>query len=194
MVGQQLQSRLGIRSPKGVDTDWAHREPDRASDRSRFLPSLDLVNPVRSDRLVLNTDGVLHHGGQSVSGKEFRWTSFQYIRIELCRIGDVVHRLVKSGRAGPDPLKPHEKTNLIRTIVVHQLLAELRSFTQFFNTEEPLHPSDQGLDRMPSETIQLPRRSDGRREANHPLQPRGQRLQRRTYPWRWGDAPVGKGG
>jgi uncharacterized damage-inducible protein DinB len=33
--------------------------------------------------------------------------------------------------------KPHEKTNTIRTIMVHQLLSERRFFAQFVGTEEP---------------------------------------------------------
>ena len=52
-------------------------------------------------------------------------------------------------RAVPDHLldfKPHEKTNPIRTILVHQLLSERRFFAQFVGTEEPtvedLLPSD----------------------------------------------------
>jgi uncharacterized damage-inducible protein DinB len=43
-------------------------------------------------------------------------------------------------RAVPDDLldfKPHEKTNTIRTILVHQLLSERRFFAQFVCTEEP---------------------------------------------------------
>jgi uncharacterized damage-inducible protein DinB len=43
-------------------------------------------------------------------------------------------------RAVPDGLldfKPHEKTNTIRTILVHQLLSERRFFTQFVGTQEP---------------------------------------------------------
>src|SRR6267378_3513797 len=43
-------------------------------------------------------------------------------------------------RAVPDALldfKPHEKTNPIRTILVHQLLSERRFFGQFVGTEEP---------------------------------------------------------
>src|ERR1051326_7044994 len=43
-------------------------------------------------------------------------------------------------RAVPDALldfKPHEKTNPIRTIMVHQLLSERRFFAQFGGTEEP---------------------------------------------------------
>jgi uncharacterized damage-inducible protein DinB len=43
-------------------------------------------------------------------------------------------------RAIPDELlefKPHEKTNSIRTILVHQLLSERRFFSQFVGTEEP---------------------------------------------------------
>jgi uncharacterized damage-inducible protein DinB len=43
-------------------------------------------------------------------------------------------------RAVPDSLldfKPHEKTNSIRTILVHQLLSERRFFAQFVGTAEP---------------------------------------------------------
>jgi uncharacterized damage-inducible protein DinB len=43
-------------------------------------------------------------------------------------------------RAVPDALldfRPHEKTNPIRTIFVHQLLSERRFFAQFVGTEEP---------------------------------------------------------
>src|SRR6516162_9877678 len=42
-------------------------------------------------------------------------------------------------RAVPDDLldfKPHEKTNSIRMILVHQLLSERRFFAQFVGTEE----------------------------------------------------------
>src|SRR5271170_7397536 len=44
-------------------------------------------------------------------------------------------------RAVPDDLldfKPHEKSNPIRKILVHQLLSEHRFFAQFVGTEEPL--------------------------------------------------------
>jgi hypothetical protein len=43
-------------------------------------------------------------------------------------------------QAVPDGLlgfKPHEKTNPIRTILVHQLLSERRFFARFVGTEEP---------------------------------------------------------
>jgi uncharacterized damage-inducible protein DinB len=43
-------------------------------------------------------------------------------------------------RAVPDDLldfKPHEKTNTIRAILVHQILSERRFFAQFVGTEEP---------------------------------------------------------
>src|SRR5262249_18291069 len=33
--------------------------------------------------------------------------------------------------------KPHEKVNIIRTILVHQILSERRFFAQFVGTEEP---------------------------------------------------------
>jgi hypothetical protein len=43
-------------------------------------------------------------------------------------------------RTVPDDLldfKPHEKTNSIRIILVHQLLSERPFFAQFVGTEEP---------------------------------------------------------
>ena len=50
------------------------------------------------------------------------------------------NKTVSMWRAVPDALldfKPHEKTNPIRTILVHQLLSERRFFAQFVGTEEP---------------------------------------------------------
>lgn len=50
------------------------------------------------------------------------------------------NKTVSMWRAVPDELldfKPHEKTNSIRTILVHQLLSERRFFAQFVGTEEP---------------------------------------------------------
>lgn len=49
-------------------------------------------------------------------------------------------------RAVPDDcldFRPHEQTNTIRTILVHQLLSERRFFAEFVDTEEP--PVDQLL-------------------------------------------------
>jgi hypothetical protein len=50
------------------------------------------------------------------------------------------NKTVSMWRAVPDDLldfKPHEKTNPIRTIMVHQLLSERRFFAQFVGTVEP---------------------------------------------------------
>src|SRR5262245_28263871 len=50
------------------------------------------------------------------------------------------NKTVSMWRAVPDDLldfKPHEKTNAIRTILVHQLLSERRFFAQFVGTDEP---------------------------------------------------------
>src|SRR6202165_6299997 len=50
------------------------------------------------------------------------------------------NKTVSVWRAVPDELldfKPHEKTNPIRTLMVHQLLSERRFFGQFVGTEEP---------------------------------------------------------
>jgi uncharacterized damage-inducible protein DinB len=49
-------------------------------------------------------------------------------------------KTVSTWRAVPDDLidfKPHEKTNSIRAILVHQLLSERRFFAQFVGTDEP---------------------------------------------------------
>src|SRR5471030_1907132 len=50
------------------------------------------------------------------------------------------NKMVSMWRAVPDNLldfKPHEKTNPIRTIMVHQLLSERRFFAQFVGPFEP---------------------------------------------------------
>jgi uncharacterized damage-inducible protein DinB len=50
------------------------------------------------------------------------------------------NKTVSVWRAVPDELlefQPHEKTNSIRTIFVHQLLSERRFFAQFVGTDEP---------------------------------------------------------
>jgi uncharacterized damage-inducible protein DinB len=50
------------------------------------------------------------------------------------------NKTISMWRAVPDnflDFKPHEKTNTIRTIMVHQILSERRFFAQFVGTEEP---------------------------------------------------------
>ena len=50
------------------------------------------------------------------------------------------NKTVSTWRAVPDDLldfKPHDKTNPIRSILVHQILSERRFFAQFVGTEEP---------------------------------------------------------
>lgn len=51
-----------------------------------------------------------------------------------------VNKTVSMWRAVPDKLldfKPHEKTNTIRTILIHQLLSERRFFAEFAGLQEP---------------------------------------------------------
>src|SRR5437899_449701 len=51
-----------------------------------------------------------------------------------------VNKTVSVWRAVPDALldfKPHEKSNTIRTILVHQLLSERRFFAEFAGLDEP---------------------------------------------------------
>src|ERR1700694_5473026 len=50
------------------------------------------------------------------------------------------NKTVSMWRSVPEALldfNPHEKTNPIRIILVHQLLSERRFFAQFVGTEEP---------------------------------------------------------
>jgi uncharacterized damage-inducible protein DinB len=50
------------------------------------------------------------------------------------------NKTVSVWRAAPDGLldfNPHDKTNPIRTVMVHQLLSERRFFAQFVSTSEP---------------------------------------------------------
>jgi hypothetical protein len=73
---------------------------------------------------------------------------FQHVAITYA---SEANKTVSMWRSVPDDLldfKPHEKTNPIRTILVHQLLSERRFFGQFVGTEEPpveeLLPSGEG--------------------------------------------------
>ena len=62
---------------------------------------------------------------------------FQHI---ITTYASETNKTVSVWRAVPDNLldfKPHDKTNSIRTILVHQLLSERRFFAQFVGTEEP---------------------------------------------------------
>jgi hypothetical protein len=62
---------------------------------------------------------------------------FQHV---LTTYASEANKTVSVWRAVPDDLldfKPHDKTNPIRTILVHQLLSERRFFAQFVGTEEP---------------------------------------------------------
>src|SRR6516162_8092421 len=62
---------------------------------------------------------------------------FQHV---LTTYASETNKTVSVWRAVPDNLldfKPHQQTNPIRTIMVHQLLSERRFFAQFVGTEEP---------------------------------------------------------
>src|SRR5208282_1631575 len=62
---------------------------------------------------------------------------FQHV---LTTYASEANKTVSVWRAVPDSLldfKPHEKTNPIRTILVHQLLSERRFFAQFVGLVEP---------------------------------------------------------
>jgi uncharacterized damage-inducible protein DinB len=75
---------------------------------------------------------------------------FQHV---LTTYASEVNKTVGVWRAVPDGLldyRPHEKTNTIRTILVHQLLSERRFFAEFAGLDEPaveelLPPGDKPL-------------------------------------------------
>lgn len=62
---------------------------------------------------------------------------FQHV---LTTYASETNKTVSMWRSVPDDLldfKPHDKTNPIRTIMVHQLLSERRFFAQFVGIGEP---------------------------------------------------------
>jgi hypothetical protein len=62
---------------------------------------------------------------------------FQHV---LTTYASEANKTASMWRAVPDAMldfQPHEKTNPIRTILVHQLLSERRFFAQFVGTQEP---------------------------------------------------------
>jgi uncharacterized damage-inducible protein DinB len=62
---------------------------------------------------------------------------FQHV---LATYASETNKTASLWRAVPDDLldyRPHEQTNTVRTIFVHQLLSERRFFAQFVGTEEP---------------------------------------------------------
>lgn len=96
------------------------------------------------------------------------------------------NKTVSMWRAVTDDLldfKPHEKTNPIRTILVHQLLSERRFFAQFVGTEEP--PVEELLPPGEKPTVVPPAAPATRptRTPHHQHRPRSiSRCQRR---WGW---------
>jgi uncharacterized damage-inducible protein DinB len=63
--------------------------------------------------------------------------TFQHV---LTTYASETNKVVSMWRAVPNDLlefKPDERTNSIRTIMVHQILSERRFFAQFVGTEEP---------------------------------------------------------
>ena len=63
--------------------------------------------------------------------------TFQHV---LTTYASEANKTASMWRAVPDDVldfTPHEKTNSIRTILIHQLLSERRFFAQFVGTEEP---------------------------------------------------------
>ncbi len=82
----------------------------------------------------------MHYDFTAISDREIPRAAdptFQHI---LATYVSEANKTVGIWRAVPNGLldfRPHEKTNTIRTILVHQLLSERRFFAQFVGTDEP---------------------------------------------------------
>src|SRR5712671_5243372 len=82
----------------------------------------------------------MHYDFIAISDSEVPQAVEPFFQHVLTTYASETNKTVGVWRAVPDDLldfKPHEKTNPIRTIMVHQLLSERRFFGQFVGTEEP---------------------------------------------------------
>jgi uncharacterized damage-inducible protein DinB len=82
----------------------------------------------------------MHYDFIAVPDAEVPQAAESVFRHVVITYASEANKTVSMWRAVADDLldfKPHEKTNTIRTILVHQLLSERRFFAQFVGTEEP---------------------------------------------------------
>jgi len=108
------KSSIGVQSPRFDQT----RNPS-ASDEGKTSINYDLI-AIRDAEVPKAVEPVFQHVVTTYASE--------------------ANKTVSMWRAVPDDLldfKPHEKTNPIRTILVHQLLSERRFFGQFVGTQEP---------------------------------------------------------
>jgi uncharacterized damage-inducible protein DinB len=82
----------------------------------------------------------MHYDYTAIPDSEVPFGVEPAFRHAITTYASEVNKTVSMWRAVPDELlgfKPHEKTNSIRTILVHQLLSERRFFAEFAGLEEP---------------------------------------------------------
>ncbi len=82
----------------------------------------------------------MHYEFTAIPDTEVPVTAEPAFRHVLQTYASETNKTASVWRAVPDGLldyRPHEKTNPIRAILVHQLLSERRFFAQFVGTEEP---------------------------------------------------------
>jgi hypothetical protein len=82
----------------------------------------------------------MHYDFTAISDADVPQAVEQVFQHVVATYASEANKTVSVWRPVPDDLldfKPNEKTNPIRTILVHQLLSERRFFAQFVGTEEP---------------------------------------------------------
>jgi uncharacterized damage-inducible protein DinB len=113
------------------------------------------VNGNTAEVLNLRGDSVMHYDYVAIPDREVPIaieSAFQHV---VSTYASEVNKTVGVWRAVPDNLidfKPHEKTNPIRTILVHQLLSERRFFAEFAGLQEP--PVEELLPKGESPSVQ----------------------------------------
>ncbi|QDV37577.1 DinB family protein [Tautonia plasticadhaerens] len=82
----------------------------------------------------------MHYDYVAIPDEEVPWAADPIFDHLVATYASETNKTASMWRAVPDDLldyRPHEKTNSIRAILVHQLLSERRFFAQFVGTEEP---------------------------------------------------------
>src|SRR5207244_8480792 len=88
----------------------------------------------------LGVSPAMHYDFIAISDHEIPHAAEPVFRHLLTTYASEANKTATVWRAVPDDrldYAPHEKTNSIRTILVHQLLSERRFFAQFVGTDEP---------------------------------------------------------
>jgi uncharacterized damage-inducible protein DinB len=82
----------------------------------------------------------MHYDFVAIPDEEVPVAADPVFQHALASYASETNKTVSVWRAIPDDcldFRPHERTNTIRTILVHQILSERRFFAQFVGTEEP---------------------------------------------------------